>query len=413
MQKVIVVGGGAAGMMAAVSAAKAGACVLLLERNNRLGWKLSITGKGRCNVTNDSTMQEIIKNIPGNGSFLYSSLAAFDSASLQDFFRAQGVELKTERGKRVFPVSDNAKDIVAALKRAMEKLGVKVLYGKYVDKLLIEDGAIQGVQAGEEVFEAERVIITCGGKSYSTTGSDGSGYMLAEQAGHSIITPKPALVPLYSEDKYIPGLAGLSLKNVEVSLYHRNKLLAAEFGEMLFTHKGVSGPVILSLSFDVCTLSAIDQRQCILKINLKPALDMDKLQARLQRDLDKFSRRHLANSLNELLPQSIIPVVIQLSGVFPHKECNQITKEERKALCEIISAFPVHISSVGTIEEAIVTAGGVCVKEINPKTMESRKVSGLYFCGEVLDVQGYTGGFNLQAAFSMGNAAGKYAAEEF
>ena len=412
MQKVIVVGGGPAGMMAAITAAENGAEVVLLEKNDRVGRKLAITGKGRCNLTNDSPVSDIIKNIPGNGSFLYSCVSSFDAYALQNFFIARGVPLKTERGKRVFPVSDNAKDIVNALKTALQETGVRVLCDKKVTALLTENNQAVGVRAGEEIFAADKVIITCGGLSYPVTGSDGDGYKLAKEAGHKIINPVPALVPLLSEDKYISSLAGLSLKNVEVSLYFQGKLLARDFGEMLFTHEGVSGPVILSLSFFVCSLSPFLQRQCMLKINLKPALDEEKLNARLQRDLDKYSRRHLQNSLNDLLPLSIIPVVVNLSGVFAHKEANQITREERKALCDIIAAFPVHISGTAPIEQAIVTSGGVCVKEINPKTMESKLLPNLYFCGEVLDVQGYTGGFNLQAAFSTGYAAGKYAASE-
>lgn len=417
MKKVIVIGGGPAGMMAALIAAGQGAEVRLLEKNSRLGLKLSITGKGRCNVTNDSSVQELIKNIPQNGSFLYSCLSRFDAYALQDFFRSRGVALKTERGKRVFPESDNARDIVNALKSAVEAAGVQVLYGKNVDKLLFEDSAegrrLLGCTVGREQFFTDAVICTCGGLSYPTTGSDGGGYELARHAGHSIIPPKPALVPLHSSANYIPELAGLSLKNVEASLYHRDKLLGKDFGELLFTHKGVSGPIILSLSFELCALSPFLQQQCLLKINLKPALDTDTLNARVQRDLDKYSRRHLINALNELLPLSLIPIVVRLSGVFAHKECNQISREERQALCSVIAGFPVPIAGTAPIEEAIVTAGGVCVKELNPKTMESRLMQGLYFCGEVIDVQGYTGGFNLQAAFSTGYAAGMAAADNY
>ncbi len=407
--KVIVIGGGAAGMMAAITAAQSGAEVILLERNPECGKKLKITGKGRCNVTNDCSVQEFLQNVPSNPRFLYSALNRFDTASTCEFFESRGVPLKVERGRRVFPVSDRAEDIVRALVSSCRETGVKIKNSR-VRSLTIENSAIGGVvlDSGEKL-NCSSVIIATGGKSYPRTGSDGDGYALARSAGHSITPLLPSLVPIVSPSKLCPALQGLSLKNVSISIVHKisKKTVYEDFGEMLFTHFGLSGPMILSASAHIPDVAC----GCYeIHINLKPALDEKTLDARLVSDFTKYANRDFANALSDLLPQKLIPVIIECSGIDPRKKVNSITREERHALARALSDLTLPLSGFRSITEAIITKGGVSTGEINPKTMQSKLCSGLYFAGEVIDVDAYTGGYNLQIAFATGVLAGESAA---
>ncbi len=400
----IIIGGGAAGCMAAITAARFGKSVIVFERNDHVGRKLRITGKGRCNVTNNCDTETLMSNIPVNSRFLYSAFAAFGTQEVMDFFEELGVPLKTERGNRVFPVSDNAQDIVDALSLEMKRLGVKVIH-KRVQRILCEDGVCTGVRAGGQDYNAQSVLIACGGKSYPNTGSDGDGYTFAESVGHTVTELKPSLVPLVSPDKYCAEMMGLSLRNVKLSLYDGEKCVYTELGEMLFTHFGASGPLVLSASSHIREMSPNRWR---LSIDLKPGLTAEQLDARIQRDFAENLNRDFANGIRKLLPAKLIPVAVKLSGIAPDRKINGITKEERHKLGELIKAFPVRISGFRPIDEAIITSGGVSVKEINPKTMESKLVGGLFFAGEVIDVDAYTGGFNLQIAFSTAYLAGMY-----
>ena len=404
MTDTIIIGGGAAGCMAAVQAARFGKTVLIFERNENIGRKLRITGKGRCNVTNDSPTEEHLNNIPVNPRFLYSAFSMFGADETKSFFEELGVPLKTERGNRVFPVSDNAEDIVAAFERELKHLGVKIVYRR-VNSLIIEDGVCVGVKAGGEEYRSGSVLIACGGKSYPKTGSTGDGYSLAESAGHTVTELKPSLVPLVSPDKYCAEMMGLSLRNVTLTLYDGEKKIFSELGEMLFTHFGVSGPLVLSASSHIRDMKPNRYR---IVIDLKPALSPEQLDARIQRDFAENLNRDFINGIRKLLPSKLIPVVVKLSGIAPEQKVNGITKEQRRKLGELIKAFPVRISGFRPIDEAIVTSGGVFVKEIDPKTMESKKCRGLFFAGEVIDVDAYTGGFNLQIAFSTAYAAAMY-----
>ena len=404
MTDTIIIGGGAAGCMAAVYAARSGKSVLLFEKNDNIGRKLRITGKGRCNVTNDSPTEEHLRNIPTNPRFMYSAFSMFGAEETKSFFEELGVPLKTERGNRVFPVSDNAEDIVAAFGRELKQLGVKIIH-KRVSSLIIEDGACVGVRAGGEEYRSGSVLIACGGKSYPNTGSTGDGYTLAKSAGHTVTELKPSLVPLVSPDKYCAELMGLSLRNVTLSLYDGDKRIFSELGEMLFTHFGVSGPLVLSASSHIRDMQPDRYR---LVIDLKPALSPKQLDARIQRDFAENLNRDFINGIRKLLPAKLIPVAVRLSGIAPEQKVNGITKEQRRKLGELIKAFPVRISGFRPIDEAIITSGGVAVKEIDPKTMESRLCRGLFFAGEVIDVDAYTGGFNLQIAFSTAYAAALY-----
>ena len=390
--------------MAAVHAARFGKSVIVFEKNERIGRKLRITGKGRCNVTNNSSMEEHMKNIPVNPRFLYSSYSSFCAEETMAFFEELGVPLKTERGNRVFPVSDKADDVADALDREMKKLGVKLIH-KRVSGLVIEDGKCCGVIAGKEEFRSESVLIACGGKSYPNTGSNGDGYLLAESAGHMITDIKPSLVPLVSPDKYCAEMMGLSLRNVTLKLFDREKLIYSELGEMLFTHFGVSGPLVLSASSHIRDMQP---NRYTLKIDLKPGLTAEQLDMRIQRDFSENLNRDFANGIRKLLPAKLIPVVVRLSGIPAEQKVNGITREQRRKLGELIKDFPVRISAFRPVDEAIITSGGVSVREINPKTMESKLVSGLFFAGEVIDVDAYTGGFNLQIAFSTAYSAAMY-----
>ena len=405
---VVVIGGGAAGMMAAISAAELGAQVTLIERNERCGRKLRITGKGRCNITNDCTPNEFMQNVPTNPKFLYAALNRFESSDTMAFFEAAGVPLKVERGRRVFPVSDKAIDVVDAMVRRCRESGVKII-NRRVSRIVAEDGRVCGVLCGDERIDAAAVILCTGGKSYPLTGSDGDGYRLAGALGHETVTPTPSLVPLTSKNKDCPRMQGLSLKNVGLSVVDGSsgKSVYEDFGEMMFTHFGMTGPMILSASAhikDVCS----GRYEAV--IDLKPALDEKTLDARILSDFAKYNNKDFMNSLGDLLPQKMIDVVVERSGIDGRKKVNSVTREERRALIDTIKRFRVPISGFRPIEEAIITKGGISVKQINPSTMESKLCAGLYFAGEVIDVDAYTGGFNLQIAFSTGVLAGENAA---
>ena len=403
--RVIVIGAGAAGLMAAGKAAERGREVLLLEKNDRVGKKLLISGKGRCNITNNTDIDGLIQNIPGNGNFLYSSFYTFSNADLIELLHKEGLETKVERGGRVFPVSDKAQDVVQIFLRYTEKRGVKIQLNTPVDRIEEKDGRVTGVRLKDGSFmEGESVILATGGVSYPGTGSTGDGYRMAQKLGHHITPLQPSLVPLVTAEKWVSDLQGLSLKNISITILDkRNRKVFGDFGEMLFTHFGVSGPVILSCSRHILQYGYKDVK---LVIDLKPALDEETLDARLQRDFEKYSRKQFKNSLDDLMPQKMIPVIIMLSRIPEDKPVNQITKTERRALAQLLKSFTMEISGSRPINEAIVTAGGVCTDEVNPSTMESKLVKGLYMAGEVIDVDGYTGGFNLTIAFSTGYMAG-------
>lgn len=411
MNKVVVIGGGPAGVLCACTAAQNGSNVTLLERNSRIGRKLMITGKGRCNVTNYCTdLKEVIDEVPVNGNFLYSALSSFMTYDTMELFESLGVPLKVERGNRVFPVSDKSVSIVDALSKYMRQCGVKLIQGKAAHLIIDGDGiekSVKGVELdnGEKIF-CDKVVIATGGMSYSSTGSDGSGYELAKEAGHEIITPVPSLVPIESSDGACKQMQGLSLKNVEIRVVDNKngKAVFKDFGEMLFTHFGVSGPVILSASSHIRN---IRENQYRLFIDLKPALSEEQLDFRIRRDFDSQLNKDFGNSLGGLLPSKMIPVIVERTQIPPDKKVNQLTKQERHALVYILKNFSIPLSGFRPINEAIVTSGGVCVKEINPKTMESKLTRNLYFAGEVIDVDAYTGGFNIQIAFSTGYLAGK------
>ncbi|WP_458407849.1 NAD(P)/FAD-dependent oxidoreductase [Anaerotignum sp.] len=410
-KKVIVVGAGAAGLMAAGRAAEKGHEVHLYEKNNRIGKKILITGKGRCNVTNDSDVEGLLDNIPGNPYFMYSSFYQLDSFGLQEFFKNLGLELKVERGKRVFPVSDRSLDVVLALEKYIKQNKVKLHLESPVDSILIEDGKAAGIRLknGKEE-KADGVIVCTGGLSYPGTGSTGDGYRFAKAAGHHVTKLYPSLVPLKTAENWCHELMGLSLKNIEITVKNnKGKKVYTDFGEMLFTHFGVSGPVILSASRHI--ILTIEEGYK-LYIDLKPAMDEKKLDARLLRDFEKFANKDFINALDELLPQKLIPVIIELAEIDPRKKVNSITKEERKRLLGLIKALPLTITGVTGYNEAVVTCGGIETDEIDPSTMESKLVKNLHFAGEVLDVDAYTGGFNLQIAFSTGYTAGEFICQE-
>lgn len=405
---VAVIGGGAAGLMAAISAARMGVSVTLFEKNDRCGKKLAITGKGRCNVTNDCSTEEFLQNVPSNPRFLYSALGRFDTRDTKDFFEEAGVPLKVERGKRVFPVSDKADDIVRALVRSAKEVGVTTLYEKVLS-LVIEYGAVTGIKTDNGIRRFGAVIICTGGKSYPRTGSDGDGYTFARSAGHTVTQLLPSLVPMTSQSKICPALQGLSLKNTALSIVRKDdgKEIYSDFGEMMFTHFGLTGPMILSAS---AHLPDAASGKYEAHIDLKPALDEKALDARILSDFSKYANKDFVNALGDLLPQKMIPVIISLSGIDERKKVNSITKEERHSLVSVIKCLRVSLSGFRPINEAIITKGGVSVKEINPKTMQSKLCRSLYFAGEVIDVDAYTGGYNLQIAFSTGVLAGESAA---
>ena len=396
----IIIGGGPAGMFAAITTAERGQRVLLLERNDRLGKKLLITGKGRCNVTNDCTGQEILQNTPRNGRFLYSAMTAFPPEKTMAFFEEHGCALKTERGNRVFPVTDKSQSVLECLQRELRRLGVTVKTAR-VKHILAEDGQVTGVETQNETIPARWVILATGGASYPTTGSTGDGYTMASELGHTIIPAEGSLVPLETAGNDCQQMQGLSLRNVAVKLLNaKGKVLYKDFGELLFTHFGVSGPTVLSAS---CHLKG---EGCRLVIDLKPALEENKLDDRILRDLDLYQNRAMENALTDLLPRSMIPVVLQRLEIDPNMQANSLTKQKRRALVELLKGFSVEITGKRPVSEAIITSGGVKVSEIDPKTMESKKVPGLYFAGEIIDCDAYTGGFNLQIAWATAYAAG-------
>ena len=396
----IVIGGGPAGMFAAITAAEQGRKVLLLERNDRLGKKLLITGKGRCNVTNNCSAQEILQNTPRNGRFLYSAMTAYPPEKVKSFFEDRGCALKTERGNRVFPVTDKAQSILDCLQTQLRRSGVTVRTAR-VKSIATLDGAVSGVRTQDGFFEARKVILATGGASYPTTGSTGDGYTMAQNLGHTIVPAEGSLVPLETAGTDCQDMQGLSLRNCAVKLLNaKGKVLYKDFGELLFTHFGVSGPTVLSAS---CHLKG---EGCRLVIDLKPALEENKLDERIQRDLEMYKNRTMENALTDLLPRSMIPVVLRRLEIDPEMQANSLTKQKRRAMVELLKAFSVEITGKRPVAEAIITSGGVKVSEIDPKTMESKKVPGLYFAGEIIDCDAYTGGFNLQIAWATAYAAG-------
>lgn len=406
MKQIIVVGAGPAGMMAAIRAAENGANVTLLEKMKKPGRKMMITGKGRCNITNAADVPEIIRNIHGNGAFLNSSMRTFDNQDVMEFFRQQGVPVKVERGNRVFPVSDKAQDAVDAMVHRLHELGVKIELEMPVADILTQDGRVAGVRTKSGAhYKADAVILAVGGASYPGTGSTGDGYEMAKKLGHTIVPLRPSLVPLETEEEWVKDLQGLSLRNVRVTLLANNEKVQEMFGEMMFTHFGVTGPIILSLSRKAAECLAAG-KYVELEINLEPALTPEKLDARIQCDFDKYIRKSLKNGLVDLLPHKMIESLLDYAFLDPDRPVNQVTAAERHRLVEVLQHLILIVTKTRPLSEAIVTAGGVSVREINPKTMESKLVPGLYFAGEVTDVDAYTGGYNLQAAFSMGNAAG-------
>ena len=396
----IVIGGGPAGMFAAITAANRGEKVLLLERNDRLGKKLLITGKGRCNVTNDCSGQEVLQNTPRNGKFLYSAMNAFPPEKTMAFFEANGCSLKTERGNRVFPVTDRSQSVLESLQQALHKSRVTVKTGR-VKQILTQDGQVAGVRTQNETISAKWVILATGGASYPTTGSTGDGYSMAKELGHTVIEPQGSLVPLETSGHDCQDMQGLSLRNCGVKLLNaKGKVLYKDFGELLFTHFGVSGPTVLSAS---CHLKG---EGCRLVIDLKPALEENKLDDRILRDLELYQNRSMENALTDLLPRSMIPVILRRLEIDPNLQANSLTRSKRRALVEMLKSFSVEITGKRPVAEAIITSGGIKVSEIDPKTMQSKLVSGLFFAGEIIDCDAYTGGFNLQIAWATAYAAG-------
>lgn len=406
MKRVVIIGAGASGMMAAKVAGDRGYKVTVLEKQKRCGQKLLITGKGRCNITNNCEIDELIENVPTNGKFLYSAFYTFTNDQVIDMFNDLGVETKTERGKRVFPVSDKAVDVVRALERQMNSnKNVEVLLNSKVDKIIAEDGAVKKVVLSDKrEIECDSVIVATGGVSYPKTGSTGDGYRFAKNLGHTIITPKPSLIGLEVMEDYVADLAKLSLRNVSIEVYNsKNKKIYDDFGEMEFTKYGIDGPIIKSAS---CRMGDLSKDNYKIVLDLKPALDEEKLDKRIQKDFQKYSNKNFENSLNDLLPKQLIPTIVKLSKIDPYIKVNQISKEERKNLVHLIKHISFTVKNYRPIEEAIITSGGIKTSEINSSTMESKLVSGLFFAGEVIDIDAYTGGFNLQIAFSTAYLAG-------
>ena len=414
--KVVVIGGGPAGMMAAITSAENGNEVILLEKNKSLGKKLLITGKGRCNITSSLPMEEFIKNTPGNGMFLYGAFNRFTNQDIINFLNKQGLKVKEDRGNRIFPVTDKSIDVLNCFERKLKSFkNVKIMYETPVQEILVKENIAIGVKCkNQNIVKADKVILATGGKSYPLTGSTGDGYEMARNLGHTITKIRPSLVPLETYEKDLhQSLQGLSLRNVKIKLVdeNKNKQIYEDFGEMLFTHFGVSGPVILSGSAHLVRYKNIEEllgnKKIKLVIDLKPALTDEKLNDRILRDFEEFKNKNFKNSLDKLLPQKLIPVIIERSGINPEKQVNSITKQERMELVKLLKEFKVTIKNFRRIEDGIITAGGVSIKEVNPKTMESKLISGLYFAGEILDVDSYTGGFNLQIAYSTGFVAGE------
>ena len=414
MPKVIVIGGGPAGMMAAITAAEGGDEVLIIEKMPSFGKKLLITGKGRCNITSSLYMSEFIKNTPGNGKFLYSAFQNYTNKDIIEFLKKQGLEVKEERGNRIFPVTDKSIDVLNCFTKRIKELKIQYKLNTTAEKILVQNDEVIAVRTNREMLKADKVILATGGKSYPLTGSTGDGYIMAKSLGHTIIPIKPSLVPLeVYEKEECKKLQGLSLKNVGIKIIDtdRKKLIYEDFGEMIFTHFGISGPIILSGSAHLAKYKDIDyllkSKYITINIDLKPALTEEQLDDRILRDFKEFKNKQFKHSLDKLLPQKIIPLIIELSKINADKKVNEITKEERKELVQLLKNFTITIKAFRPVEEAIITCGGVSTKEINPKTMESKLIKGLYFAGEIIDVDAYTGGFNLQIAYSTGYTAGK------
>ncbi len=415
--KVVVIGGGPAGMMSAVMAKEAGNRVILIEKMKSLGRKLLITGKGRCNITSSLPIEEFIKNTPGNGKFLYSAFNNFSNEDIINFLKEEGLEVKEERGNRIFPVTDKSQDVLNCFIKRLKKDKVEIHLGERVEEILYDEKnegkIVTGIRTTNGKIEADKIILATGGKSYPLTGSTGDGYCLAQKLGHTITNLKPSLVPIEIFEKSIcKNLQGLSLRNVSIKIVdnENKKEIYSDFGEMLFTHFGVSGPIILSSSAHLVRYKNIDEKfknkNIKIIVDFKPALSEEKLEARILRDFEEFKNKQFKNSLDKLLPQKLIPVIIELSNINENKKVNEITKEERKKLVILLKNFTLTLEKLRPIEEAIITSGGINIKEINPKTMESKLVKNLYFAGEIIDVDSYTGGFNLQIAYSTGYVAG-------
>ena len=414
---VIVIGGGPAGMMAAITAAENGNEVLIIEKNSTFGKKLLITGKGRCNITSSLYMSEFIKNTPGNGMFLYSAFQNYTNTDIIEFLRKQGLEVKEERGNRIFPVTDKSIDVLNCFEKRIKELNIKYMLNTTVEKILIKNYEVLGLKTNREIIQANKIILATGGKSYPLTGSTGDGYRIASELGHKITPIRPSLVPLeIYEREECKKLQGLSLKNVKIKIEEDKKVIYEDFGEMIFTHFGISGPTILSGSAHLVRYKNIDEKlknkNIKLSIDLKPALTEEQLDDRILRDFKEFKNKQFKHSLDKLLPQKMIPVIIEQSKIEPEKRVNEVTKEERKRLITLLKNFEITIKGFRPVEEAIITSGGINIKEINPKTMESKLIKGLYFAGEIIDVDAYTGGFNLQIAYSTGYTAGMHCGDE-
>ena len=415
MANVIVIGGGPAGMMAAITAAEYGNNVTIIEKNSDFGKKLLITGKGRCNITSSLYMSEFIKNTPGNGQFLYSAFQNYTNIDIINFLKSQGLNVKEERGNRIFPVTDKSIDVLNCFKSRINELKIKKLFNTRVQKILIQNNEILGVRTDKEIIQTDKIILATGGKSYPLTGSTGDGYLIASNIGHKVTTIRPSLVPLviYEKDE-CKEMQGLSLRNVGIKIIDetKNKLIYEDFGEMIFTHFGISGPIVLSGSAHLVRYKEIENlmksQKIKLQIDLKTALTEEQLDERILRDFKEFKNKQFKHSLDKLLPQKIIPVVIEKTGISEEKKVNEITKEERRNLVKVLKKFELTIKDFRPVEEAIITCGGINIKEINPKTMESKLIKGLYFAGEIIDVDSYTGGFNLQIAYSTGYTAGMH-----
>ena len=415
MANVIVIGGGPAGMMAAITAAEYGNNVTIIEKNSDFGKKLLITGKGRCNITSSLYMSEFIKNTPGNGQFLYSAFQNYTNTDIIDFLKRQGLEVKEERGNRIFPVTDKSIDVLNCFKSKINELKIKKLFNTRVQKVLVQNGEVLGVRTDKEIIQTDKIILATGGKSYPLTGSTGDGYLIAKNIGHKVTEIRPSLVPLVIYEKNeCKEMQGLSLRNVGIKIIDesKNKLIYEDFGEMVFTHFGISGPTILSGSAHLVRYKEIDnlmkEQKIKLQIDLKPALTEEQLDERILRDFKEFKNKQFKHALDKLLPQKMIPIVIEKTKINEEKRVNEITKEERKNLVKVLKKFELTIKDFRPVEEAIITSGGINIKEINPKTMESKLVKGLYFAGEIIDVDSYTGGFNLQIAYSTGYTAGMH-----
>lgn len=415
MANVIVIGGGPAGMMAAITAAEYGNNVTIIEKNSDFGKKLLITGKGRCNITSSLYMSEFIRNTPGNGQFLYSAFQNYTNTDIIDFLKNQGLEVKEERGNRIFPVTDKSIDVLNCFKSKINELKIKKLFNTRVQKILVQNGEVLGVRTEKEIIQTDKIILATGGKSYPLTGSTGDGYLIAKNIGHKVTEIRPSLVPLVIYEKNeCKEMQGLSLRNVGIKIIDesKNKLIYEDFGEMIFTHFGISGPTILSGSAHLVRYKEIDnlmkEQKIKLQIDLKPALTEEQLDERILRDFKEFKNKQFKHALDKLLPQKMIPIVIEKTKINEEKRVNEITKEERRNLVKVLKKFELTIKDFRPVEEAIITSGGINIKEINPKTMESKLVKGLYFAGEIIDVDSYTGGFNLQIAYSTGYTAGMH-----